>query len=121
MLQSKEKEITLNVVGGDGKAAEYVGTLENGFILGVEVYTNNRDFNNPTTLSIADDDGVTISKAIVDHYKRREGAGFYDSFKPLMLMTNGKTFKIKVEQDQDNGNNYYYRVVFIYRLTDQKC
>jgi hypothetical protein len=121
MVAIKEKEITLNVVGGAGKSAEYVGTLENGFILGVELYTNNTNLNNPTTLKISDDDGVTISKGIIDHFKRREGAGFYDSFKPLMMMTDGKTFKIRVDQDQDNGDNFWYRLVFIYRLAEQKC
>ncbi len=87
-----------------------------GYILGAEVHTNVDTTMNFPTIEIKDDSGASFEKKVhVNHYKRREGGAYLDSFKPLNFDTNSKTFQFVAENSVAQGNETYFSIVLIYK------
>ena len=120
-MKTKEKVINLIILNGS-KEATLLTALENGFILGAEVHTNHSDVDNMAEFAINDDSGIAIAKSShINHWKRREGAGFHDSYKPLQFDTNAKTFNFIAKTKTAVAKDTYFNAVLIYSVTEAKC
>lgn len=87
-----------------------------GFVLGAEVHTNADTILNLPTIEIKDDSGASFEKKVhVNHYKRREGGSYLESFKPLNFDTNSKTFLFVAENSVAQFADTYFSVVLIYK------
>jgi hypothetical protein len=120
-MKVKEKVINLIIPQGS-KEATLLTALENGYILGAEVHTNHTDLDNMAEFAINDDNGISVSKSShINHWKRREGAGFHDSYKPLQFNTNAKTFNFIAKTKTAVAKDTYFNAVLIYSIIEQKC
>jgi hypothetical protein len=120
-MKTKEKVINLIIPQGS-KEATLLTSLENGYILGAEIHTNHSDIDNMAEFGINDDSGIAIAKSShIDHWKRREGAGFHDSYKPLQFETNAKTFNFIAKTKTAVAKDTYFNAVLIYSITETKC
>ena len=120
-MKTKEKVINLIIAQGS-KEATLLTSLENGYILGAEVHTNHTDSDNMAEFAINDDSGIAIAKSShINHWKRREGAGFHDSYKPLQFETNAKTFNFLAKTKTAVAKDTYFNAVLIYSVTETKC
>jgi hypothetical protein len=120
-MKTKEKVINLIIPQGS-KEATLLTSLENGYILGAEVHTNHTDSDNMAEFAINDDSGIAIAKSShINHWKRREGAGFHDSYKPLQFETNAKTFNFIAKTKTAVAKDTYFNAVLIYSVTETKC
>ncbi|PWA09519.1 hypothetical protein [Flavobacterium laiguense] len=120
-MKTKEKVINLIIPNGS-KEATLLTALEYGYILGAEVHTNHTDIENMAEFAINDDSGIAIAKSShINHWKRREGAGFHDSYKPLQFETNAKTFNFIAKTKTAVAKDTYFNAVLIYSVTEIKC
>jgi hypothetical protein len=120
-MNTKEKVINLIIPNGS-KEATLLTALEFGYILGAEVHTNHVDIENMAEFAINDDSGISIAKSShINHWKRREGAGFHDSYKPLQFETNAKTFNFIAKTKTAVTKDTYFNAVLIYSVTETKC
>jgi len=120
-MKTKEKVINLIIAQGS-KEATLLTSLENGYVLGAEVHTNHTDSDNMAEFAINDDSGIAVAKSShIDHWKRREGAGFHDSYKPLQFETNAKTFNFIAKTKTAVAKDTYFNTVLIYSATEAKC
>lgn len=120
-MKTKEKVINLVIPNGS-KEATILTALEYGYILGAEVHTNHIDLDNMAEFSINDDSGIAVAKySHIDHWKRREGAGFHDSYKPLQFETNAKTFNFLVKTKQPVTKDTYFNAILIYSINKTEC
>lgn len=114
-MKVKEKVITLRMASGSNFAS-FRTALDNGFIIGAEVHTNHTDIDNLAEIELADDNSVGIArKSHVNHWKRREGSGFSDSFKPLNIDTQSRTFEFKAFTEQNVVKNTFFQIILIYK------
>lgn len=117
----REKKIDLFVALGASEAT-FMTALENGFVLGAEVHTNHTDIDNLAEIGIFDDSGVALSKPThVNHWKRREGAGFHESYKPLMFETESKTYNFKVTLKSATAKATYFQIILMYKIQTPNC
>ena len=117
----KEKVINITILKGETEAS-YSTALEVGFVLGAELHTNHTDIDNFAQYGIYDDSGVSFSKPThIDHWKRREGAGFDDSYKPLFFNTESKTFGFKAKTNQPVIKDTYFHLILIYKINPESC
>ncbi|WP_158728630.1 hypothetical protein [Flavobacterium sp. I-STPA6A] len=120
-MKTKEKVINLIIPNGS-KEATLLSALEYGYILGAEVHTNHADVDNMAEFAINDDSGIAIAKSShINHWKRREGAGFHDSYKPLQFNTDAKTFNFIAKTKTTVAKDTYFNVVLIYSVIETKC
>jgi hypothetical protein len=120
-MQTKEKVINLIIPAGS-KEATLLTALESGYILGAEVHTNHADIDNMAEFAINDDSGIAIAKSShINHWKRREGAGFHDSYKPLQFETSAKTFNFIAKTKTAVAKDTYFNAVLIYSVTQTRC
>lgn len=116
----KEKVINLTIPIGE-KEAVLTTALEKGFVLGAELHTNHNDIDNFADYGIFDDSGAAFSKpSHIDHWKRREGAGFNDSYKPLMFSTESKTMTFQARIKEPATKVTYFHLILMYKL-NQDC
>ena len=114
-MKTRTEVINL-VVAANTTLASVRQALPVGFILGAEVHTNADTAMNLPTIEIKDDSGASFEKKVhVNHYKRREGGSYLESFKPLNFETNSKTFQFVAENSAPQGIDTYFSVVLIYR------
>ena len=114
-MKTKEKVINLLIANGE-KEASVLLSLENGFVLGAEVHTNHVNSDNMAEFGFNDDSGIPIAKSShIDHWKRREGAGFLDSFKPLNFDTNSKSFNFIAKTKTVVAKDTYFNIILIYK------
>lgn len=117
----REKKIDLFIPVG-GIEATYMTALDNGFVLGAEVHTNHTDIDILAEIGIFDDSGVALSKPThIDHWKRREGAGFNESYKPLFFETQSKTYSFKATLKTPVKKDTYFQMILMYKIQPQKC
>ena len=120
-MVTREKKIELVIKAGEAEAS-YLGTLDNGFILGAEVHTNHNDIDNIAEIGIFDDGGIPIARSThVNHWKRREGAGFHESYKPLLFETESKTYNIKATLKTVTKKDTYFQLILMYRIETKIC
>lgn len=114
-MKTKEKVINLVIANGE-KESSVLLALETGFVLGAEVHTNHVDLDNMAEFGFNDDSGNAIAKSShIDHWKRREGAGFLESFKPLNFDTNSKSFSFIAKTKNAVTKDTYFNIVLIYK------
>lgn len=114
-MKTKEKVITLIILNGEKEAA-LLTSLEAGFVLGAEVHTNHSNLDNMAEFGFNDDSGIPIAKSShIDHWKRREGGGFSDSYKPLNFDTNTKTFNFIAKTKTAVVKDTYFNIILIYK------
>ena len=113
----KTRTEVINLVSPQGQTyASIRQALPVGFILGAEVHTNADTTQNLPTLEIKDDSGASFEKKVhADHYKRRQGGAFLDSYKPLNFATESKTFQFIAENTVAQPIDNYFSLVLIYR------
>lgn len=117
----REKVINLKLASGETEVL-LTTALETGFVLGAELHTNHTDIDNFAEYGIFDDSGVAFSKPThVDHWKRREGAGFEDSYKPLFFETESKTFTFKAKTTQAVQKDTYFHLILMYKIKSDSC
>jgi hypothetical protein len=120
-MKTKEKVVNLIIPIGS-KEATLLTALEFGYVLGAEVHTNHVDMENMAEFAINDDSGIAVAKSShINHWKRREGAGFHDSYKPLQFETNAKTFNFIVKTKKDVAKDTYFNAILIYSINETKC
>lgn len=116
----REKVINLVILAGE-KEASLTTALEVGFVLGAELHTNHSNIDNLAEYGIYDDSGVAFSKpSHIDHWKRREGGAFEDSYKPLLFNTESKTFTFKVKTKNPVDKDTYFHLILMYKI-NQEC
>ena len=116
----REKKIELIIKAGETEAS-FLGSLDNGFILGAELHTNHTDIDNLAEIGIFDDGGIPIARSThINHWKRREGAGFNESYKPLLFATESKTYSIKAIIRQPTKKETYFQLILMYRIEPPK-
>ena len=114
-MKTRTEVINLVIPAGQ-KLASVRQALPVGFILGAEVHCNADTTQNLPTIEIKDDSGASFEKKVhVNHYKRREGGAYLESFKPLNFDTNSKTFQFVAENSVAQNVDTYFSVVLIYR------
>ncbi len=114
-MKTKEKVVHLVIPNGEKEAA-LLTSLENGFVLGAEVHTNHTNVDNMAEFGFNDDSGIPIAKSShIDHWKRRDGAGFNDSFKPLNFDTLSKTFNFIAKTKTAVTKDTYFNIILIYK------
>jgi hypothetical protein len=117
----KEKVINLIIPVGE-KEASLTTALETGFVLGAELHTNHTDMDNFADYGIFDDSGAAFSKpAHINHWKRREGSGFDDSYKPLLFSTDSKTFTFQAKTKVTVAKETYFSLILMYKLNPDNC
>lgn len=117
----REKVINLTIPSGETEAL-LTTALENGFVLGAELHTNHIDVDNFAEYGIYDDSGVAFSKPThVNHWKRREGSGFDDSYKPLLFDTESKTFQFKARTKTAVTKDTYFHLILMYKINPESC
>ena len=117
----REKVINL-LIPTEGNEAMLTTALDVGFILGAELHTNHNDPDNFAEFGIYDDSGVAFSKPThVNHWKRREGAGFEDSCKPLLFDTESKTFTFKAKTAKSVDKDTYFHLILMYKINPSSC
>lgn len=129
MLVVREKvvylEIDPTIAGNDTQNATLRTTIEDGFILGAEIHSNWQQSTSPTNIllfGIDDDSGVPVSRMThINHWKRREGGGFNESFKPLMFKGNGRTLTFKLNSKEPLTQKIYAHVILFYKIEAEKC
>lgn len=116
----REKVIKLVIPSGETEAT-VTTALDSGFVLGGELHTNHTDIDNYADFGINDDSGIpSISRPTpVSHWKRRDGAGFSDSFKPLLFETQNKTFQFKAKTQTAVAKDTYFTLVLMYKITPE--
>jgi hypothetical protein len=121
MSAIREKVINL-VIPKNELEMSFSTALDNGFILGAELHTNHDDINNLAVYGIYDDSGVAFSKPChINHWKRREGSGFDDSYKPLLFETESKTFSFKVKTQSEVTKDTYFHLILMYKIKEGIC
>ncbi len=114
-MKTKDKVINLVIPSGS-KEISLLTALENGLVLGAEVYTNHADIDNMAEFGINDDSGIAYAKSSnINHWKRREGAGYLDSFKPLNLETESKSFTFIAKTKNVVAKDTYFNIILIYK------
>ena len=114
-MKTKEKVINLIIKVGEKEASALL-SLEVGFVLGAEVHTNHVNSDNMAELGFNDDSGIPIAKSShIEHWKRREGAGFLDSFKPLNFETASKSFNFIAKTTTAVAKDTYFNIILIYK------
>ena len=127
MLVVREKVILLeiNPATGDTQNAQLRTTLEDGFVLGAEVHTNwqqSDNIQNIVNVGIDDDSGIPVARmSHINHWKRREGAGFNESYKPLLFKANGRTLNFKVNSKEPLTAPMYVQIILFYKIEAEKC
>lgn len=117
----REKVVDLIIAQGETEAS-LTTALEDGLILGAELHTNHESIDNKADYGIFDDSGVAFSKPChINHWKRREGAGFSESYKPLMLDTKSKTFTFKIKTKTAVAKETYFQLVLMYKIENTPC
>ncbi|TPG44366.1 hypothetical protein [Flavobacterium pectinovorum] len=112
----REKVINLVLAVGQTEV-DFTTALDSGFILGAELHTNHINVDNYAEFGIFDDSGVAFSKPTpIDHWKRREGSGFADSYKPLLFETEHKTFQFKVKTKVPVIKETYFALILMYKI-----
>ncbi|WP_268847875.1 hypothetical protein [Flavobacterium aestivum] len=118
MSAIREKVIHL-IIPKNETEMSFTTALDNGFILGAELHTNHEDINNMAVYGIYDDSGVAFSKPChINHWKRREGSGFDDSYKPLLFETESKTFSFKVKTLNAVSKDTYFHLILMYKIRE---
>jgi hypothetical protein len=121
MSAVREKVINL-VIPASEMEMSFTTALDKGFILGAELHTNHEDINNLAVYSIYDDSGIAFSKPThINHWKRREGSGFDDSYKPLLFETESKTFTFKVKTQYEVSKETYFQLILMYKIREGNC
>ena len=117
----REKVIKLIIPSGQTEAT-FTTALDAGFVLGAELHTNHSDIDNYAEFGIADDSGVSAlaRPTPVGHWKRREGAGFSESYKPLLFETQSKTFQFTAKTKTAVAKETYFTLVLMYKI-QPKC
>ena len=116
----REKVINLVILANEQEAS-LTTALEVGFVLGAELHTNHSDIDNLAEYGIYDDSGVAFSKpSHIDHWKRREGGAFDDSYKPLLFNTESKTFTFKAKTKNPVNKDTYFHLILMYKV-NQEC
>lgn len=119
-MTTKEKVIHLVIPNGE-KEATLLTALEYGYVLGAEIHTNHVNVDNMAEFGINDDSGIAIAKSShIEHWKRREGAGFHESYKPLQFETNAKTFNFIAKTKTAVAKDTYFNVILIYSTNEAK-
>ena len=114
-MKTKDKVVHLVILAGT-KESSLLTSLENGFVLGAELHTNHVDIDNMAEFGINDDSGIAYAKSSnINHWKRREGAGYLDSFKPLNLETNSKSFTFIAKTKNVVAKDTYFNIILIYK------
>ena len=114
MSKAREKIIDLVIKNGENQAS-FTTALENGLVIGVEAHTNHTNIDVLAQLEITDDSGVPIvRKSHVNHWKRREGAGFNESYKPVNIYTESRTFSFRAYTDAPVTKDTYFQIILIY-------
>jgi hypothetical protein len=114
-MKTKEKVINLVIKQGE-KEVSLLTSLETGFVLGAEVHTNHVNSDNMAEFGFNDDSGIPIAKSShIEHWKRREGAGFLDSFKPLNFDTLSKSFNFIAKTNAAVAKDTYFNIILIYK------
>lgn len=117
----REKVINITIKKTETEAT-FTTALENGFVMGAELHTNHTDIDNFAQYGIYDDSGVAFSKSThIGHWKRREGSGFEDSYKPLLFETQSKTFNFKVKTSQPVTKDTYFHLILLYKIKPDSC
>lgn len=117
----KEKVITLIIPVGE-KEISFTTALDKGFVLGAELHTNHADMDNYADYGIFDDSGAAFSKPThINHWKRREGSGFDDSYKPLLFSTDTKTFTFQARTKAVVTKETYFSLILMYKLEPDNC
>lgn len=112
----REKVINLVLPVGQTEIS-YTTALDVGFVLGAELHSNHSDIDNYAEFGIFDDSGVAFSKPTpIGHWKRREGSGFHESYKPLLFETEQKTFQFKAKTKTAVAKETYFTLVLMYKL-----
>lgn len=115
MNKTKEKVINLIIPNGEKEAA-LLTSLEAGFVLGAELHTNHANLDNMAEFGFNDDSGIPIAKSShIDHWKKREGGGFSDSYKPLNFETYTKSFNFIVKTKAAVAKDTYFNIILIYK------
>jgi hypothetical protein len=116
MSAVREKVINLVILNGE-KEVSLSTALDVGFILGAELHTNHTDIDNLAEYGIYDDSGVAFSKPThIEHWKRREGGAFEDSYKPLLFNTESKTFSFKAKTKTPVIKDTYFHLILLYKI-----
>ncbi|MEO8239228.1 MAG: hypothetical protein ABI793_14610 [Flavobacterium sp.] len=121
MAAIREKVIHL-VIPKNELEMSFTTALDNGFILGAELHTNHSDIDNLALYGIYDDSSVAFSKPThINHWKRREGSGFDDSYKPLLFETETRTFTFKVKTQYEVSKETYFHLILMYKIRAGNC
>lgn len=125
MLVVRERTISLVIDPAfDRQNASFTTVIDDGFVLGAEVHTNWRQDTDPTSflrVGIDDDSGIAVSRmSHIDHWKRREGAGFNESYKPLLFQAKGKTLTFKVFSIKPVSAPVYVEIILFYKIETAK-
>lgn len=117
----REKVIHLTIKQGETEAS-FTSALDVGFIMGAELHTNHTDIENFAEYGIQDDSGSAFSKPThINHWKRREGSGFEESYKPLMFETQSKTFTFKAKTKKAVDKETYFHLILMYKIKPGSC
>ena len=120
-MAEKVRVIDMIIPSGSTEVS-FTTALEHGFVLGCELVTNHTDIDNFANYGIFDDSGASFSKmAHISHWKRREGAGFHDSYKPLMFSTESKTMIFTAKTKTAVAKDTYFSLILIYKLHPDQC
>ena len=125
MLVVRERTISFVIDPNvDPQNASVTTVIDDGFVLGAEVHTNWRQDTSPTNLvrvGIDDDSGIAVARMThIDHWKRREGSGFNESYKPLLFQSKGKTLIFKVNSKEPVSQPVYVEIILMYKIETPK-
>lgn len=114
-MKTKDKVIHLVIPAGS-KEVSLLTALENGVVLGAEVYTNHTDIDNMAEFGFNDDSGIPYARSSnINHWKRREGAGYLESIKPLDLQTESKSFTFIAKTKNVVTKDTYFNIILVYK------
>ena len=115
MNKTRDKVIDITIPAGE-QLGSWRNSLDKGHVIGAELHTNHVDIDNLATIQLNDDSGAKVmSKTHINHWKKREGAGFIESLKPICLDTDNKTFEFIVSTKTPVAMETYVQVILIYK------
>jgi hypothetical protein len=117
----REKVVNMIIKQGETEAS-FTTALDVGFIMGAELHTNHTDMDNFAEYGIFDDSSSAFSKPThINHWKRREGSGFEDSYKPLLFDTESKTYTFRAKTKKAVDKETYFHLILMYKIQQSPC